>query len=124
GKGRSYRISHETEEKLLRHGWPGNVRELENAIRRAIAMAGQGTELRAEDLLLGGPRPSREEAVAEEGQVERSLRDVVREAEARHIRRVLKHTGGHRGRAAKILGISRKNLWEKMRELNIGGEEA
>ncbi len=124
GKGRGYRISEETEEKLLRHGWPGNVRELENAVRRAIAMIGGGTELRAEDLLLGGPRPPKEEPQAGEGQVERSLRDVVREAEARHIRRVLKHTGSHRGRAAKILGISRKNLWEKMRELNITGEEA
>jgi len=124
GKGKTYRISQETEEKLLKHGWPGNVRELENAVRRAIAMAGSATELRAEDLLLGGPRPPKEEPITEEGQVERSLRDVARESEARHIRLVLKHTGGHRGRTAKILGISRKNLWEKMRELNITGEDA
>jgi len=65
----------------------------------------------------------REEAVSEEGALDRSLRDVAREAEARHIRRVLKHTGGHRARAAKILGISRKNLWEKMRELGISAED-
>jgi DNA-binding NtrC family response regulator len=123
GKGRPYRLSAETEEKLLRHSWPGNVRELENAIRRAIAMAGSGDELLAEHLLLGGPRERKEEAAAEEGPLERSLRDVARETEARHIRRVLKHTGGHRGRAAKILGISRKNLWEKMRELAISGED-
>jgi DNA-binding NtrC family response regulator len=124
GKGRSYRISLETEEKLLKHGWPGNVRELENAVRRAIAMAGGGTELLAEHLLLGGPRPPKDEPAPQEGPVERTLRDVAREAEALHIRRVLKHTGSHRGRTAKILGISRKNLWEKMRELNISGEEA
>jgi DNA-binding NtrC family response regulator len=124
GKGRPYRLSAETEEKLLRHSWPGNVRELENAVRRAIAMAGGSTELLAEHLLVGGPRERREDAPAEEGAVERSLRDVVREAEMRHIRRVLKHTGAHRGRAAKILGISRKNLWEKMRELNINAEDA
>ena len=43
----------------------------------------------------------------------------VREAEGRHIRRVLKHCGGHRANTAKILGISRKNLWEKMRELDV-----
>jgi transcriptional regulator with PAS, ATPase and Fis domain len=85
---------------------------------------GSRAVLDVEDLLLGGPRPPKEEPAAEEGQVERSLRDVVRDAEARHIRRVLRHTGSHRGRAAKILGISRKNLWEKMRELNISGEEA
>jgi len=124
GKGRIYRISAETEESLLRHAWPGNVRELENAVRRAIAMAGAGNELLAEHLLLGGPRGRKEEAREEEGPIERSLRDVAREAEMRHIRRVLKHTGAHRGRAAKILGISRKNLWEKMRELNITAEDA
>jgi len=56
--------------------------------------------------------------------VERSLREVVREAEAHHIRRVLKHAGGHRARTAKILGISRKNLWEKMRELEIRAEDS
>jgi DNA-binding NtrC family response regulator len=124
GKGRSYRISAETEGKLVRHSWPGNVRELENAVRRAIAMAGGRDELLAEHLLVGGPRERKEEAPEEEGAVERSLRDVSREAEMRHIRRVLKHTGAHRGRAAKILGISRKNLWEKMRELNITAEDA
>jgi two-component system response regulator AtoC len=124
GKGRSFRISAETEEKLLKHAWPGNVRELENAIRRAIAMAGSGNELLGEHLLLGGPRPAKEEpAAADGGPVERTLRDVAREAEMRHIRRVLRHTGAHRGRAAKILGISRKNLWEKMRELNITAED-
>jgi DNA-binding NtrC family response regulator len=123
GKGRGFRISDETLERLRDHSWPGNVRELENAVRRAIAMAGSAGELLAENLLVAGPRLRREETAEDEGTVERTLRDVAREAEARHIRRVLKHTGGHRGRAAKILGISRKNLWEKMRELGISGEE-
>jgi DNA-binding NtrC family response regulator len=120
GKDRSFTVSDETREKLARHSWPGNVRELENAVRRAIAMAGSRDELAAEHLVVAGPKPrgseSREE---EEGAVDRTLREIVREAEARHIRRVLKHTGGHRANTAKHLGISRKNLWEKMRELDI-----
>jgi len=123
GRGRAYRISAETQERLMSHAWPGNVRELENAVRRAIAMAGPSDQLQAEHLLVAGPRVRREEAAADEGALDRPLRDVARDAEARHIRRVLKHTGGHRGRAAKILGISRKNLWEKMRELSISGED-
>jgi len=122
-KGRSYTITADTRERLLRHSWPGNVRELENAVRRAIAMAGGASELRAEHLVIEGPRPRRDEHAVEEGPVERPLRDVVREAEGAHIRRVLKHTGGHRARSAKILGISRKNLWEKMRELEIRDED-
>ena len=94
------------------------MRELENSVRRAIAMSGSRDELLAEHLVIEGPRSRRDEG-GDAGPVERTLRDVAREAEGRHIRRVLKHTGGHRANSAKILGISRKNLWEKMRELDI-----
>jgi DNA-binding NtrC family response regulator len=122
GRGRPYRVGEATREALQRYPWPGNVRELENAVRRAIAMAAEGNELLLEHLVIAGPRPRREaEAGAVEGAVERTLREVVREAETSHIRRVLRHTGGHRANAARILGISRKNLWEKMRELDIQG---
>ena len=118
-KNRSYFLSEETKEALQHHSWRGNVRELENAVRRAIAMAGSEDELKAEHLVIQGPRLKKEGALGEEGEVERALREVVREAEAHHIRRVLKHCGGHRANSARILGISRKNLWEKMRELDI-----
>ena len=119
GKGEAYSVSDTTRDALQRHSWPGNVRELENAVRRAIAMSGQSFELNVDHLLVAGPKPRRNSAAEDEGSVERALREVVREAEARHIRRVLKHTNGHRANAAKVLGISRKNLWEKMRELEI-----
>ena len=105
--------------RLMSYDWPGNVRELENAVRRAIAMAGDSTDLSIEHLVIEGPKPRHATSAADEGPVERPLRDVVREAEGRHIRRVLAHTHGHRANTAKILGISRKNLWEKMRELDI-----
>ena len=41
--------------------------------------------------------------------------------QARHIRSVVAYTQGHRGEASRILGITRKNLWEKMREYGIEG---
>jgi DNA-binding NtrC family response regulator len=44
---------------------------------------------------------------------------VVTQAEEQYIRYILKLTGGHKGQAAKLLGISRKNLWEKMKEYGI-----
>ena len=47
------------------------------------------------------------------------LSDTVAEAEAKHIRSVLASTGGHKGEAARLLGISRKNLWEKMKLYGI-----
>jgi DNA-binding NtrC family response regulator len=123
GKARSYRLSDATKEAVAQHNWPGNVRELENSVRRAIAMAGSADELSSDNLVIAGPNIRRGESVSE-GPVERPLREVVREAEAAHIRRVLEHTGGHRANSAKILGISRKNLWEKMRELEIRDDDA
>ncbi|MCW8130794.1 MAG: sigma-54-dependent Fis family transcriptional regulator [Planctomycetota bacterium] len=49
----------------------------------------------------------------------RPLRDVVHDAEKAYIQRVLDYTRGNRTKAAEVLGISRKNLWEKMKELEI-----
>ncbi|MHC4848410.1 MAG: sigma-54-dependent transcriptional regulator [Planctomycetota bacterium] len=123
GKGRNYRLSDATKEALALHSWPGNVRELENSARRAIAMAGDRDELATDHLVIAGPKSKRGDNQDDEP-VDQALRDVVRAAEARHIRRVLKHTGGHRANSAKILGISRKNLWEKMRELEIRDDDA
>ncbi|MGQ0614338.1 MAG: sigma-54-dependent transcriptional regulator [Planctomycetaceae bacterium] len=119
GKGRAFSVDDRTRERLAAHSWPGNVRELENAVRRAIAMAGAGTVLSAEHLLLPAPQRGREEPEGAEAPVDRALRDVVRDAETAHIRRVLKHAHNHRANAARLLGISRKNLWEKMRDLGI-----
>jgi len=123
GKGRGYRLSDATKQALAAHAWPGNVRELENSVRRAIAMAGDREELSAEHLVIAGPKTHSDQD-GDEGAVDRTLREVTRAAEARHIRRVLQHTGGHRANTAKILGISRKNLWEKMRELEITDDDA
>jgi DNA-binding NtrC family response regulator len=44
---------------------------------------------------------------------------VLREAEAAHIKLALEATGGHRTQTAELLGISRKVLWEKLKELDL-----
>ncbi len=49
----------------------------------------------------------------------RGLREVLREREIEHIVRALKMTGGHRSQTADLLGISRKVLWEKIRDFGI-----
>ncbi len=54
----------------------------------------------------------------------RPLREVLREHEIEHIRTALQHTGGHRTQTAELLGISRKVLWEKLRDFGIDPEES
>jgi transcriptional regulator with PAS, ATPase and Fis domain len=49
------------------------------------------------------------------------LRQVLEETEREHLRRVLRSVGGHRTKAADVLGISRKVLWEKLRDYGIEG---
>ncbi len=122
GGGKSYRVSAPTLAAMERYPWPGNVRELENAVQRAIALAGERTELSRQELLPLDPRWRGATEVFDEV---RPLREVLRVAEIAHIRRALESTGGHRTQTAELLGISRKVLWEKLRDFGIEapGEE-
>jgi DNA-binding NtrC family response regulator len=106
--------------ELCAYRWPGNVRELENAVERAIALAGPDHVLTRELLLEGALRRRKKQGIENDAAGPLlTLREVVRDAEERAIRRVLKATDGHRANTARILGISRKNLWEKMKEYGI-----
>jgi DNA-binding NtrC family response regulator len=120
GGDRTYTMSDATLNALERYPWPGNVRELENAVQRAIALAGAGKELKREHLL---PLDDRWRGATEPTDEIRPLRKVLKEAEAVHLERALESTGGHRTQTAELLGISRKVLWEKLREHGIGEEE-
>ena len=117
--GGSYAVPQEVMAELCAYRWPGNVRELENAVERAVALAASDGVLTRDLLLEGALRRRAKGAPTDADAPLVTLREVVREAEARHIRRVLAGTHGHRAQAAKILGISRKNLWEKMKDLEI-----
>jgi transcriptional regulator with PAS, ATPase and Fis domain len=119
GAGQAFTVPAEVMAELCAYRWPGNVRELENAVERAVALAGTAREL-TRDLLLEGATRRRRRGPEEDGATPLvALREVVRDAEKNHIRRVLSATEGHRARAAEVLGISRKNLWEKMKEFGI-----
>ncbi|HEU4339003.1 MAG TPA: sigma-54 dependent transcriptional regulator [Planctomycetota bacterium] len=117
GKGRPYQVQPDVMKALQAYGWPGNVRELEHAVERAIAFAGEDFELKRDQLLR--PLTGKTSAFSA-GDSQKALRSVVEEAEAAHIRRVLDFTGNHKGEAARLLGITRKNLWEKMRQYGMG----
>jgi DNA-binding NtrC family response regulator len=100
---------------LERHAWPGNVRELKHTIERAVLSLEPGREeLDSGDL----PLELFEEATAifEEDSGGRPTLDTV---ERRYIELVLRHAKDNQSEAARILGISRKALWEKRRRFGL-----
>jgi DNA-binding NtrC family response regulator len=106
------RLASETAEALRGYAWPGNVRELRSVIERAVLYSPRG-EIAPSAL---PPALLEQPATLWAGRERRpSLRDV----EQSYIRYVLEQTAGSQTRAAAILGISRKALWEKRRRFGI-----
>ena len=110
-------LSARAERLMLEYPWPGNVRELKSAIERACLLGAQGA-LQAEALF--------EELPPALDTTKETLDEHLKIFERQYIMRVLATHEGHGRitRAAATLGISRKNLWERMKRLGIaaGGE--
>lgn len=109
---RSEGLSPEALELLGAYDFPGNVRELRNIIEQAV-LKSDGEVIEAEHL----PDYLRSAARFMHSRIHKPS---LAEIEAVYIREVLEHTRGNKTRAAEILGISRKNLYEKMRRYNVG----
>jgi two-component system, NtrC family, response regulator HydG len=103
GKGSS--LSPAAVERLKFYSWPGNIRELQMVIRRAIVLCPTHT-IEPDDLPIDGPRewPA---AVLRAGL-------TLEQMEREYIETVLAEHGGHRGSAAKALGIDPKTLYNKL----------
>ncbi|MGD0498947.1 MAG: sigma-54 dependent transcriptional regulator [Bryobacteraceae bacterium] len=111
--GSSKQVSEEALSVLRRHAWPGNVRELLHAIEAAMVVC-EGERILPEHL---PPALRNSAASAPAGAPAGSATlPSLEELERRHIRLALEACGGHRGNAAKILGISERNLYRKLRE--------
>lgn len=114
-------IAPETMELLLRYPWPGNIRELENAIERACVTSRE-TVIRPENLppQLLDPTPAKFSFPVD---LSRPLPDQLAEVtsafEKRYLRRALKKTRGHIGRAAQISGLSRRSVTDKLAAYKI-----
>ncbi len=109
-----------------RYRWPGNVRELENIVERLVIFS-RDNIIDIEDLDLAGVRigeripVSRKKAIKES--VKQEIDDIsddeilsLNEMEKRHILKVLERTRGNRSEAARLLGIDRKTLRQKLKK--------
>jgi two-component system response regulator AtoC len=111
GVTKKIRFTREAMDLLLAYDYPGNVRELGNIVERCVTLSSSGT-IGKEDIPY---------FIANGKQSGKGLRlsDVASDAERNHIMKVLKTTLGNKTRAAEMLGISRKTLWEKMNTYGI-----
>ncbi len=103
------------EQVLLEYPWPGNLRELKNCVERACILA-QGRVLDAESFFEEGV------ALLPSGVAAPTLAEHMARVERDYLTRALARCGNHMGNTAVELGISRKNLWEKMRKLGMRSE--
>jgi DNA-binding NtrC family response regulator len=109
----SRRIGDAALEVCRRHSWPGNVRELMHAIESAMVLC-EGPEILPEHL----PPTIWPGTVATPAESAGAV-PTLDELERSHIRRVLETCNGHRENAARILGISERNLYRKIHELGL-----
>jgi two-component system response regulator AtoC len=109
-RGLAMEISPEAMQCLIDYDYPGNVRELKNIIERASVLAPapiiRPEDLPADLLEVNGYKDPGESFL---------ISAAVAKTEKQLLLKALARTEGKKGEAAELLGISRKNLWEKMK---------
>jgi len=112
------RLSPQAKRILRVYDFPGNVRELANIIERAVIVS-HGVAVEVDEL----PETVRFAAAQQD---RKDRRPTLAEIEAEYIRETLTATKGNKSEAAKILGISRKNLYERLarEKTEVGGQKS
>lgn len=103
--GRKVQVSREALDALMKYEWPGNIRELENAIERAVVLA-------RDNILTTKDFPSHflKGSSVEYQSITRSLPEMVEDLEKTLIRQALLQANGNQSQAARLLGITERNL--------------
>jgi transcriptional regulator with PAS, ATPase and Fis domain len=113
--GFSRRLAPEAMALLRRYDWPGNVRELLHVVESAAVVC-EGAEILPPHL----PKPLRPPvAPSPPRQDAAEPLPTLQEVERAHIELALRASGGHRGNAARVLGISERSLYRKIEEYRL-----
>jgi len=116
-------ISPSAERALLDYGWPGNLRELKHCVERACILS-HSPILETEAFFDDAALPAASLGDTQETDArDNTLANYLRDCERKFILQSLEHNLWHFGNTATALGISRKNLWEKMKKLDIHAEK-
>lgn len=101
---------------LCKQDWPGNVRQLQNVLAR-VAILSRGRTILAEDF--GPTLPESAPALETSLSASMSLKEMLAETERRAILHALEQTGWNRTKASKMLSISRRQLFDKIRQYGL-----
>jgi DNA-binding NtrC family response regulator len=105
-------MTRRAQSRMAAYPWPGNIRELENVIGTACMMA-EGSLVDMDDL----PESLRAPVSSDPPTDDTFL--SLEELQRRHILRVLQAVGGHKAKAAEILGIGRATIYQMLSKMNI-----
>ncbi len=114
------RLTAETVDKLVAYAWPGNIRELENMMERA-AVLGSGPEVTPSQLpgeVVGSAAPAASPAV-DIAPHNLALQPQVDALEKRLIEAALRQSGDNKSAAARLLEISERSLWYKIKKFEL-----
>jgi two-component system response regulator AtoC len=102
--------------KLKQHEWKGNVRELENVVKRALLVC-ESKEIGEKDIIFHGRR--REDKSTESLNLREIGERAKKDTEIKIIREALRQTAGNKAKAARLLNISYKTLFNKINEYDL-----
>jgi DNA-binding NtrC family response regulator len=107
-------VSREARDKLMTYHWPGNVRELRNAVERAVILA-EGGLITSGHLPMAVEKPG---AAAPPGALPPGGIDLEG-VEREYVRKALEQTGNNRSKAARLLGITRAQLYSRLEKYGL-----
>jgi two-component system response regulator AtoC len=116
------RLGAAAERALLAYPWPGNVRELENMMERAAVLCrGASVEPRHLPLEIAATERLTSPAAALEDE-DLDLEQRVEALERRLLAKALAEAGDNKAKAARLLKISERTLWYKLKKFGVSGE--
>jgi DNA-binding NtrC family response regulator len=111
---------------FAQYWWPGNVRQLKNEIQRAVALSAPGGTIESAHLSpeIGAPRvPGTAVApMVRRAAVPTNLAEAVEQVERELIQSTLDRTGGNISETARVLGLTRRGLYLKLRRLGLASQ--
>ncbi|WP_448509944.1 sigma-54-dependent transcriptional regulator [Immundisolibacter sp.] len=106
---------------LRDYDWPGNVRELRNLVERALVLSGgHALDIRHFPLAKRASEPASAPAPASDTQIiDLDLDRAVAEVEARYLREALRRSDNNKTRAATLLNVSERTVWNKLKKFRL-----